>query len=164
MKRTTLMGIFCLLLVGCDYTVSLVDSPSLDMDKSVVGLWKREKDDGQTEELLVLPLDGCEYMISFPAGTTNAMFARACLWRGSEKVLVQLEWFGTAQGKLPEDNRKFQYASYAVDDDSIAVRLLNPKVAPKNITSAKALAKAIADNKDHPNLFRDEMIFQKRKE
>ncbi|MCF7790547.1 MAG: hypothetical protein K9L78_02810 [Victivallales bacterium] len=163
MKKIMLIGILSLLIAGCDYKVSLVDNPNIDIDKSVIGLWQRTKSSGQTEQLLILPLSGQEYMVSFPAGTKNAIFARACLWRGSGMVLVQLDWFGTARGKLTEDTRTFQYAAYAVDKDSITVRLLNPQVIPKDVSSAKALAKAIADNKENPNLFRDAMVFQKVK-
>ncbi len=102
-------------------------------------------------------------MVSFPAGTTNAMFARASLWQGSGVVLVQLDWVGTAQGNLAQDNRTFQYAAYAVHEGTLTVRLLNPQVIPKDGMSAKTMATAIAENQDNPNLFRDAMVFQKVK-
>jgi len=162
MKKTTiLMGALCLLLVGCDYTTSLVEKPHLDIDVSIVGVWQRTKADGRTEDLLILPLGDQEYMVSFPAGSADAMFARACLWQGSEEVLLQLDWFGTAQATLPEDDRTFQYASYTVKGDTIKVRLLNPEEIPKDTPSAKALAEAIDDNTGNPNLYREEMVFQK---
>ncbi len=164
MKRMMLMGMLSLVLVGCDYTVSLVDPPQIDIDESVLGLWQRTKSDDQTEALLILPLGSNEYMVSFPAGTTNALFARASLWQGSGMVLVQLDWFGTAQGQLAQDNRTFQYAAYVVHDDTLTVRLLNPHVIPKDGLSAKTMSKAIADNQDNPNLFRSEMVFQNVKE
>ncbi len=71
MKKMMLMGVLSLLVAGCDYSVSLVDTPTIAIDKSVLGLWQRAKSDGQTESLLVLPLTETMYMVSFPAGTTN---------------------------------------------------------------------------------------------
>lgn len=75
MKRVILVAV-CVMLAGCDYTVLLVKTPEIDIDKSVVGLWERSKNDGQTESLLILPLNKHEYMVSYPAGSKNAMFAR----------------------------------------------------------------------------------------
>lgn len=92
------------------------------------------------------------------------MFAKGCLWRSAVVTLVQLDWFGTAQGKLPEDGRTFQFVSYTVKGDALRLRLLNPDVVAKEIRSTEALAKAIAGSQDNPRLFRDEMVFHKVKE
>ncbi len=161
MKRILLISILCLLLLGCDYTVPLVTTPDLDIDTSVVGLWQRTMDDGQSESLLILPLSEKEYLVSFPCGAKDAMFARACFWRGSGMLLVQLDWFGTAQAKIPEDNRTYQFASYSVEGDAIQIRLLNTEVVNKDIGSSEELVKAIADNKTNPSLFGEKMLFKK---
>ena len=153
----------CTVLVGCDYTVPLVKTPEMGIDSGIVGLWQRSKEDGQMESLLVLPLSKQEYMVSFPAGSKDAMFARACLCRSADKTLVQLEWFGTAQAKLPEGNRVFQFAAYSVAGDTITIRLLNADLVKKDAKSSAELAGAIADNKDKPDLFRNEMVFKKLK-
>ena len=153
----------CGMLVGCDYTVPLVKTPEMGIDSGIVGLWQRSKEDGQKESLLVLPLSKQEYMVSFPAGSKDAMFARACLCRAADKTLVQLEWVGTAQCKLPEDNRVFQFAAYSVVGDTITVRMLNADVVKKDVKSTDELARAIADNKDKPDLLRDKMVFTKVK-
>ena len=160
-KKALAMGVVCALLVGCDYTVPLVKTPEMDSDAAVIGLWQRSWDDGRLENLLVLPLSKQEVLVVFPYGSKNAMFARGCLWHDSDVKLMQLAWFGTAQAKLPQDNRTFQFASYAVEDDTLNVRLLNPEVVSKDIASSEALAQAIADNQDNPKLFRDPMVFKK---
>jgi hypothetical protein len=163
MKRMMLWCVACALLAGCDYTVPLVKTPDAEIDTSVVGRWQRTGSDGKVESLLVLPLGKKEYLVAFPAGSEDAMYARGCIWRSGSLQLVQLNWFGTARGNLPDDNRTFQYASYAVAGDSITVRLLNPNVVSKDSSSSDALAKAIADNRDNPGLYRDSMVFQKAK-
>jgi hypothetical protein len=151
----------CGLLVGCDYTVPLVTAPGIEIDKSVLGLWQTPTEDGKTEQLLVLPLDNNEYLVSYPSDAKDGMFARACLCRTDDKILVQLKWFGTAEGKLPDDKRVFQFVSYSISDDKLTVRLLNSDVVKKDVASTKELAESIAANRDKPNLFKKAMVFTK---
>ncbi|MCX6993785.1 MAG: hypothetical protein NT011_11685 [Kiritimatiellaeota bacterium] len=161
--KKLLAFVVCGMLVGCEYNVQLVKTPELGIDSVAVGLWQRSKEDGQKESLLVLPLNKQEYMVSFPAGSKDAMFARACLCRTADMTLVQLEWIGAAQGGIPENNRVFQFATYSVAGDTITVRMLNADVVKKDVKSTAELAKAIADNKDKPDIFRDKMVFTKVK-
>lgn len=151
------------LLAGCDYTVSLVQTPDTPIDKALVGSWSQKTDDGRTRHLLVLPLGAHEYLVSYPAGEKDAMFARACLCRTDNRTLVQLTWFGTAQGVTPEDGRVVQYAAYALKGESLAVNLLNADVVKRGVTTPEALAQAIADNRDNPELFRETLIFTRER-
>lgn len=162
MKRVMLVLLVVgTLLAGCDYTVPLVKTPDIKIDNAITGLWQKTGDTGKIENLLVLPMSEQEYLVTFPAGSENAMFARACLWRGAGLTLVQLNWFGTAQGKVPDDNKTFQLVSCAIEGDTMKVRLLNPDVFPKRVALSDDLAKTIAAKKDDPKLFRAEMVFQK---
>lgn len=161
--KPLMMIVACVALAGCDYNVPLVKTPKLDMDAAVVGLWQRTKEDGQIERLLVLPLNKLEYMISFPSGSQDAMFARAWLCRSGGMTFIQLEWIGTAHGNLPEDRRVFQLAAYSVIGDALTVRMLNTDVVNKDLKSSDELARAIADNKSNPQLLRDKMVFTKVK-
>jgi hypothetical protein len=159
--KKLLITLICGLLVGCDYTVPLVTTSEIEIDKSVLGLWQTTTEDGKTERLLVLPLDKNEYLVSYPSNGEDGMFARACLCRTDNKTLVQLKWFGTAEGKTPDDNRVFQFASYSISDDKLTIRLLNPDVVSKDVATTKELAKSIAANRDKPNLFKEGMVFTK---
>jgi len=160
MKRILAM-LVCGLLAGCDYTVPLVTTPEIEIDESALGLWQRLTAEGQTEQLLVLPLDKHEYLVSYPAGAKDAMFARACVCRIGDKTLVQLKWFGTGDARLPDDNRVFQYASYSTQADRLTFRLLNTDVVNQDVASTEQLAKSIAANSDKPNLFKEGMVFTK---
>ena len=151
----------CILLAGCDYTVPLANLPVADPDPAVIGLWERTPGGSSTERLLVLPLNQKEYLVSFPAGSTNAMFARACIIRLAGKAAVQLTWIGTAQAGLPDDPRVYQFATFTVDGNTLSVRLLNADLVNRDVTSPAELEKAIANAKDHPALFRDAMVFHK---
>jgi hypothetical protein len=162
MKKLLIL-LACGLLVGCEYTVPLVTTPGMEIDKSVLGLWQRTSEDGKTEQLLVLPLDKNEYLVSYPTDPKDGMFARACLCSVAGKTLVQLKWFGTAQGKLPDDNRVYQFAAYSVTGDKLTVRMLNSDVINKDTVSTAELTKSITANKDKPNLFKEDMAFTKVK-
>ncbi|OPZ20545.1 MAG: hypothetical protein BWZ10_00647 [candidate division BRC1 bacterium ADurb.BinA364] len=109
----------------------------------------------------MLPLNAREYLVSYPAGTEDAMFGRACLCRVAERTMVQIEWFGTARGDLPNDQRVYQYGVYSVDGETLTFQLLNSDVVSKDIKSAEELAKAIEANRENPNLFKEKMVFRK---
>jgi hypothetical protein len=165
MKKTLLLGLACICLAACDYTTPLVTRPETDIDNAVIGLWQRTDNDGKAESLLVLPWSKREYLVAFPAGTNEAMYARGCLWRGADRTLVQLDWFGTGRGALPDgDGRTFQFVSYKVESNTLRVALLNPEVVSNNLATAEVLIRAVSANKDHPKLFRDDMVFRKAKD
>lgn len=164
MKLSTLFAMgFSAALAGCDYTVPLVEKPEQAIDKALVGAWERTTAQGESERLLILPLGKTEYLVSFPAGSKDAMFARACLCKAADLTLVQLTWFGTARGVPPEDGRVYQFASCAVTGDTLKGRLLNGDVVDRDAASSAALATAIEANKENVNLFREEMVFTRVK-
>ena len=160
MKRI-LAGVLALLLAGCDYTVALVDTPTIRIDGAILGLWERTTPDGETERMLVLPMNEREVLVAFPAGSENAMYARTCLWQGAGMTLAQLDWIGNARGSIPDDGRSFQYASYAVKDDEVRIRMLNPDVVSNRISNRDELVKAIGEAAADPDLFHDERVFRK---
>jgi len=161
--KSAVVAIGLALLTACDYTVPLSKTPELPIDPALVGAWTRSKENRQSERLLVLPLGPNEYLVSFPAGEKNAMFAHACLCRANERTLVQLTWFGTAQGTIPDDNRVYQFAAYTLKDDTLYVSLLNADVVKRDLQTADALVQAMAANRENPELFREAMSFKKEK-
>ena len=108
--KKVLMAMACTVLMGCDYAVPLVKTPAIPIDNSLVGLWQPAKTN-ESDALLVLPLDAHQYLVEYPVGSKDAMFAKACLCRAGTRPLVQLEWFGTAQGTLPDSKVVYQFAA-----------------------------------------------------
>lgn len=159
--KKMLVLVSCMALLGCDYMVPLVEKPEIDIDRAALGLWRRTKDGGESEQLLVLPLGKKEYLISYPAGSKDAMFARGCLWRCEGLTLIQLDWIGTARGKLADNKRTFQYAAYVVERGSLRIRMLNVDIIDNKISSSAALAKEIASKVEEPELLIDEKVFWK---
>lgn len=160
MKRFLVL-LLGLVLAGCDFTVPLVTQPETAVDSSLVGLWERRQADGTPERLLVLPLGPKEYLVAFPADTTNALYARVCLTRVDDRPMAQLQWFGTARGELPDDSRVYQFARYARSGERLTVNLLNSEVISRDISSSKALVEAITRHRSHPELFREDLVFRR---
>ena len=158
--RRLMVGLL-LLLSGCDYTVPLVQTPDMNMDPALCGLWQSTDEEKDANRLLVLPLDEREYLVSYPAGKTDAMFARAGLCRCGDQTFIQLKWIGTARGALPENNRVYQYVTGSVTDDTLTVRLLNSDTVSKDLATTEALAAAIVEHAGSPELFRKDMRFLK---
>ena len=159
--KKLMIAIICLVLAGCDFTVSLSDSPEMAIDSRTTGLWETMKSNGYTERLLVLPLNKREYLVAWPKGGTTELYARAHLFQLSGKTLVQLEWFGNSDGVVPDDNRIYQYASYEISGDELVIQMLNPDVVGKDFQSSNELAGSIEANMDNPALFRDKTTYKK---
>lgn len=159
--QNLLIGLAVAAVAACDYTVPLVVTPKIDIDRAGIGLWERSGGNAQEERLLVLPLGDREYLVSYPAGAGNAMYARGTLWRGAGTTLVQLDWIGTARGKLPDGERTYQFASYAIEDNVLRIRLLNPDVVDRDIPSTSRLAGVIEAKRDDLDLFRKPWQFKR---
>lgn len=151
----------CLVLAGCDFTVPLSAAPELPIDTRAVGLWEMAKPNGNTERLLILPFNDHEYFISWPEAASTELYAKAHLFNFSGMVLVQLQWFGNSDGAVPDDDRNYQIASYAITGDALEIQLLNTDVIGKEFQSAADLATAIEANKSNPDLFREKMIYKR---
>lgn len=160
MKRV-LVSLAGAVLAACDYTVPLVAAPQIDIDRSGIGVWERSGGSARGERLLVLPLGEKEYLVSYPAGAGDAMYARGAFWQGAGTTLVQLEWIGTARGEPSDSERTYQYAAYELEDDVLRIRLLDPDVVDRDIDTPSQLAAAIESNPGDPDLFRAPMRFRR---
>jgi hypothetical protein len=147
------------MLCGCDYTVQMTKSPSVRIDPALVGAWERDRDDGTSEHLVILPLGLREYLVSFPAHTSDSLFGRACLWRLEGHTFLQIEWIGTARGLMPADRRVYQYASFAASPEALSFSLFNPAVIPD--APPDEFAASITRNRGRPDRFRDSMAFRR---
>ncbi|MEI7911256.1 MAG: hypothetical protein WCK77_16595 [Verrucomicrobiota bacterium] len=155
----------CFLFVGCDFTVPLLETPKLDIDKSVLGVWEQPRPEANKppERLLVLPLGKQEYLVAFTGDGTDSIYARGCLCKTAGLTLIQLTWIGNSKGEGPDDNRVYQFASFAVNGNQLSLRLLNPDTVGRDAKSAAELTKSIEANKASPALFREAMLFTKAK-
>lgn len=156
---TAVIPVLAVWLTACDFTVPLVTAPELAVDRALVGSWQRTRDDGQVERLLVLPMGTKEYLVAYPAGTPDSMYARVWRCGGAEADLLQVEWIGTAKGAVPEDGKVYQYATCRVEGASLHVQLLNNETLSGAIATADDLRNAMAGGRRTEDLFRPAMTF-----
>lgn len=160
--KKLLVAAACAALVGCDYTVPLAKGPAGEADAALVGLWQRTQN-GQPENLVVLPLGRQELLVAYPATSKDAMYARAWSARGAGLSLIQLQWIGTGQGAVPDDAKVFQLAAYTITGDTLTIRTINPDVAGGASKSPEDLARALDANKGNEDSRRPEMVFTRAK-
>lgn len=159
--RCLLLISLCLLLAGCEYTVPLVQNPGMQMDSDLIGLWERTESASSRHQALVLPFDDTHYVFSYRTDPKEGAMAKASLVECADMTLVQIEWMGSVKGKLPENDRIYQYASYTLEGDTLRVALLNSAVVPKDVMSSAELRDTIEARQDHPDLFRPPMVFRR---
>ncbi|MDD4540436.1 MAG: hypothetical protein PHT80_15615 [Lentisphaeria bacterium] len=162
MKLLPLAIMLVLLLVGCDYHVALVTTPDQPLQPGLIGLWQRQDDAGHKELLQVLPLDKHQYLIVFPAGQKDSLYARACHWRNDALPMVQITWLGSTE-PIAADAPPYQYARWTLAGDTLTVQLLNPEQISAGTRSSTALANSITANADDPMIFREAMSFHRQK-
>jgi hypothetical protein len=160
MKKIISSLIVLILFSSCDYKVALVEKPQIQIDNKLTGTWERTNKQKKIEKLLILPIDEYEYFIAYPLGN-NAMFAKACFCNIANKTLVQIKWFGTAEGVIPKDGRVYQYLEYKFDKNKLNIQMLNTKVINKDIKTSTELKNQIKANIDNSKLFYNPMSFTK---
>lgn len=166
MKRGVLcwmLGVVGILLIGCEYSVPLVEQPGMEIDPALIGVWERTSRSGPDERLLVLPLDETEYLVSLSAGE-HTIYARACLAEVAGTTLVQVRWIGTGKGELPGEHPAYQFAVYSIEGETLTLRRLNTQVVDATLRSSSELAGAVAEQINHPDLFAHEMVLERRSE
>ena len=168
MKNKLILGwIAASLLAGCDYKVRLVDKPELPIDKALVGVWKESSQQERVERILVLPFSENEYLVVWSTGAENSLYARACLCKETDFVLVQFTLFGSDEGPVikeeDEDAHLHQYYAYSVKDDKLTLSRLNTDVVDRDVATPAALLAAIQANRTHPKLFDEETVYTRVK-
>lgn len=158
MHRMLTLAALCMALTACDYRVPLTTRAQIPIDPAVLGLWETHLAHG-TQRLLVLPLGADEYLLSFPAGTDAAMFARATPVELDGRTLIQIRWFGNAAGNVPDDDRVYQYGRYTLGADGLATELVDTDVVSKEIATSADLRAALRAHLDDPALFGDPRRF-----
>ena len=157
-------GAAWLALSGCVYEVALSSESRQATDKAMFGLWETVGDDGQIMTLVVLPLNEKEYLVNYPSNSKEGMFFRAFVAQTGEQPIMQFQILGTAAGQIPENRRVYHYGTFRLNAQELVLRLLNPEVVSKDVASPEALAKAIADSRENPAQFNEQVVFHRVKQ
>ncbi len=159
--RSACIMMVCLLLVGCVYEVPLATESQQDVDKALLGTWQTVEADGKVRELLVLPLGAKEYLVSYPSKAPDGMFFRAFVAQAGPMPIMQFQFLGVANGEAPDGRRVYHFGTFRLDGPQLVLRLINPEVVSKDVTSTEALVKAMAAQRENPALFAEPVTFQR---
>ena len=164
-----------LVSAGCGaYKVPLVEKPELPVDKALVGSWEAKKENGdEYVRLLVMPMSPEEYLLVY-SEDEKTLYGRACHCGGLDFPLAQLKLIAPKDGIEKFDGTDdleeffkpaYDYATYAIKDGKLTVRLLNYEVVkPGEIKTSADLLAAIKANAKNPELFNEEkMVFTRVK-
>jgi hypothetical protein len=150
-----------LVAAGCDFTVPISQQHTVAVDGAVLGLWETQSDGGKVERLLVLKLSETEYVVQYPLGA-DAMLFRGYPVKVGDQTLVQLQVLGTVKGQMPDKNAKpYQIAAYRTKEDTLRVKLLDPRSVGENLHSTDTLRAAVVEALPDSRSFREEMRFKR---
>jgi len=158
MKTTALCALW-LLLAGCVYEVPLSSESKQDVNKDLLGRWETVGDDGKVVPLLVLPWNAREYLVHYPATEKDGLYFRAFVAQTGDVPIMQFQCLGTADGQVPDSPRVYHYGTFPLSGKQLVLRLINTEVVNKDVKTSEALAKAIADRREQPDLFSDQTVF-----
>jgi hypothetical protein len=139
----------CILaFTACEYEVPITSSPTRKVQEQVLGTWISQ--DGK-EHMRVRRLDENIYIVYYDGD----------LFRAYHSDVGDIP-FVSAQDINSED-RKYAYVVWKLSDDSKQLRLrsVNRDVIPKEEKNSSAVAKFLKDNAKNPDLFGEEIKFNK---
>jgi hypothetical protein len=164
MKTIPVVLLAVLLVTGCRYAAPLSAAHDLPIDPAALGCWEPARDasagtdDG--ERLLILRFSPTEYLIHHDA-PADARYYRAYPIEVGGVACVQLQVIGTPAGPPEEGAKPYDVVSYALDAGDLVIRQLNTDLIDEGLRG-EALRAAFLAHKDHPDLFRDPVRFQRR--
>ena len=144
------IGVCTLTFTACQYDVPITAAPTQKVQERLLGDWTSA--DGK-EKLKLRSLDDSIYIVYYDGD----------LFRAYHSDIAQTP-FVTLQD-LNSSDRKYAYVIWKLSDDGKNLRLrnVNDKVVPKRIRDSADVVALLTKNAANPDLFGEEMEFQKEK-
>src|SRR6266496_1507273 len=145
-----LVSLCILAFNACQYEVPITSSPTRKVQEQLLGNWVSL--DGK-ENMRVRRLDDSTYVVYYDGD----------LFRAYHSDVAETP-FATVQD-LNSSDRKYAYIIWKLSDDgkNLRVRSVNDKVVPKETKDSAAVAALLTKNARNPELFGEEIEFQKEK-
>jgi hypothetical protein len=142
------VGLCILAFSACEYEVPITSSPTRKVDERLLGDWTSL--DGK-EKMKVRRLDDTIYIIYYDGDLFRAYHSDV-----AETPFVSVQDINSA-------DRKYAYVVWKLSDDSkqLILRSVNRDVIPKEKEDSTAVAKFLKDNAKNPDLFGEEIEFNK---
>ena len=150
--RTSGFGIavtLCMLaLTACEYEVPITSSPTRKVQERLLGNWISQ--DGK-EHMRVRRLDDNIYIVYYDGDLFRAYHSDV-----ADPPFVSVQ-------DINSNDRKYAYVVWKLSDDSkhLTLRSVNRDVIPKEKEDSTAVAKFLKDNAKNPDLFGEEIEFNK---
>ena len=139
----------CILaFTACEYEVPITSSPTRKVQEQVLGNWISQ--DGK-EHLRVRRLDENIYIVYYDGDLFRAYHSDV-----ADTPFVSVQ-------DINSEDRKYAYVVWKLSDDSkqLILRSVNRDVIPKEKKDSTAVAKFLKDNAKNPDLFGEEIAFNK---
>jgi hypothetical protein len=147
--RRLVLGVVVSLCIGaCEYEVPITPSPTRKVQERLLGNWTSL--DGK-ETMKVRRLDDSIYIIYYDGD----------LFRAYHSDVAEMP-FASVQD-LNSNDRKYAYVVWKLSDDGKHLRLrsVNRNVIPQEKKDSTAIAKFLEENAKNPDLFGEEIQFDK---
>ena len=133
---------------ACEYEVPITSSPTRKVQEQVLGNWISQ--DGK-EHLKVRRLDENIYIVYYGGDLFRAYHSDV-----ADTPFVSVQ-------DINSEDRKYAYVVWKLSDDSkqLILRSVNRDVIPKEKKDSTAVAKFLKDNAKNPDLFGEEIEFNK---
>jgi hypothetical protein len=144
------IGVCTLTFTACQYDVPITAAATRKVQERLLGDWTSA--DGK-EKLKVRSLDDSIYIVYYDGD----------LFRAYHSDIAETP-FVTVQD-LNSNDRKYAYVIWQLSDNGRNLRLrnVNNKVVPKGITDSAGIVAVLTRNAGNPELFGEEIKFQKEK-
>ena len=133
---------------ACKYEVPITPSPTQKVQERLLGDWTST--DGK-EKMKVRRLDDSVYIVYYDGDLFRAYHSDV-----ADTPLVSVQ-------DINSEDRKYAYVVWKLSDDSkqLILRSVNRDVIPKEKKDSTAVAKFLKDNAKNPDLFGEEIEFNK---
>jgi hypothetical protein len=147
-RRLALGVVVCLCIGACEYEVPITPSPTRKVQERLLSNWTLL--DGK-EKMKVRRLDDSIYIIYYDGD----------LFRAYHSDVAETA-FASVQD-LNSDDRKYAYVVWKLSDDGkhLTLRSVNRNAIPQERKDSTAIAKFLEENAKNPDLFGEEIQFNK---
>jgi hypothetical protein len=149
-RRLVLGVVVCLAIGACEYEVPITPSPTRNVQERLLGNWTSL--DGK-ENMKVRRLDDSIYIVYYDGDLFRAYHSDV-----AETPLVSVQ-------DINSNDRKYAYVVWKLSDDGkhLSLRNVSDKVIPKETRDSAMVVALLTKNARNPELFGEEIEFNKEK-
>lgn len=135
---------------GCQYKVAFDQEQAVEIDTSLLGIWKYAPKDNDEEEVTMLIYEGNdrEYTIAY-IEDKDAMVFRGYLVDVEGVKILNMQWLNRPKNDEPE----YIFYRYTIKDSKLYAQPMNTDVIDTEIESQEDFIRLVIENIKNPLLF-----------